>query len=95
MRIARIAPPPGRITSSTTPTDGWRSPTRSPQSRGSPGTSIRSAGAIARPGPTARDLGMAHNGPGDRKLPRQAFLKSPRTVVGPDDEILIDEHSAR
>jgi 2-keto-4-pentenoate hydratase/2-oxohepta-3-ene-1,7-dioic acid hydratase in catechol pathway len=36
-------------------------------------------------------LGMAHNGPGDRELPRQAFLKSPRTVVGPDDEILVDE----
>ena len=36
-------------------------------------------------------LGMAHNGPGDRKLPRQAFLKSPRTVVGPDDDILVDE----
>jgi 2-keto-4-pentenoate hydratase/2-oxohepta-3-ene-1,7-dioic acid hydratase in catechol pathway len=36
-------------------------------------------------------LGMAHNGPGDRALPRQAFLKSPRTVVGPDDDILVDE----
>ena len=36
-------------------------------------------------------LGMAHNGPGDRELPRQAFLKSPRTVVGPDDDILVDE----
>ena len=36
-------------------------------------------------------LGMAHNGPGDRQLPRQAFLKSPRTVVGPDDDILVDE----
>lgn len=36
-------------------------------------------------------LGMAHNGPGDRELPRQAFLKSPRTLVGPGDEILIDE----
>ena len=36
-------------------------------------------------------LGMAHNGPGDRELPRQAFLKSPRTIVGPDDDILADE----
>ncbi len=36
-------------------------------------------------------LGMAHNGPGDRELPRQAFLKSPRTVVGPGDDILVDE----
>ncbi|MGH3639528.1 MAG: fumarylacetoacetate hydrolase family protein [Mycobacterium sp.] len=36
-------------------------------------------------------LGMAHNGPGDRELPRQAFLKSPRTVIGPDDDILVDE----
>jgi hypothetical protein len=36
-------------------------------------------------------LGMAHNGPGDRQLPRQAFLNSPRTGVGPDDDILVDE----
>jgi 2-keto-4-pentenoate hydratase/2-oxohepta-3-ene-1,7-dioic acid hydratase in catechol pathway len=36
-------------------------------------------------------VGMAHNGPGDRGLPRQAFLKSPRTVVGPDDLIIVDE----
>ncbi len=36
-------------------------------------------------------LGMAHNGaPGDRDLPRQAFLKSPRTVVGPGDAIVVD-----
>jgi 2-keto-4-pentenoate hydratase/2-oxohepta-3-ene-1,7-dioic acid hydratase in catechol pathway len=36
-------------------------------------------------------LGMAHNGgPGDRDLPRQAFLKSPRTVVGPGDTIVVD-----
>jgi 2-keto-4-pentenoate hydratase/2-oxohepta-3-ene-1,7-dioic acid hydratase in catechol pathway len=37
-------------------------------------------------------LGMAHNGaPGDRDLPRQAFLKSPRTVIGPGEPIVIDE----
>jgi 2-keto-4-pentenoate hydratase/2-oxohepta-3-ene-1,7-dioic acid hydratase in catechol pathway len=37
-------------------------------------------------------LGMAHNGaPGDRDLPRQAFLKSARTVVGPGDGIVLDE----
>lgn len=37
-------------------------------------------------------LGMAHNGaPGDRDLPRQAFLKSPRTVVGPDQHIVVDD----
>ncbi|HEY5852556.1 MAG TPA: fumarylacetoacetate hydrolase family protein [Aldersonia sp.] len=37
-------------------------------------------------------LGMAHNGaPGDRDLPRQAFVKSPRTVIGPDDPITVDE----
>ena len=35
---------------------------------------------------------MAHNGaPGDRDLPRQAFLKSPRTVIGPGDDIVVDE----
>ncbi|MFC0454472.1 fumarylacetoacetate hydrolase family protein [Rhodococcus jostii] len=37
-------------------------------------------------------LGMAHNGaPGDRELPPQAFMKSPRTVVGPDHPIVVDE----
>jgi 2-keto-4-pentenoate hydratase/2-oxohepta-3-ene-1,7-dioic acid hydratase in catechol pathway len=37
-------------------------------------------------------LGMAHNGvPGDRDLPRQAFSKSPRTVVGPGDTIVVDD----
>ena len=37
-------------------------------------------------------LGMAHNGaPGDRELPRQAFSKSPRTVVGPGDTIVVDD----
>lgn len=36
-------------------------------------------------------LGMAHNGaPGDRDLPRQAFLKSPRTVIGPGESITVD-----
>ena len=35
-------------------------------------------------------LGMAHNGPGDRQLPPQAFLKSARTAVGPGDTIRID-----
>jgi 2-keto-4-pentenoate hydratase/2-oxohepta-3-ene-1,7-dioic acid hydratase in catechol pathway len=37
-------------------------------------------------------VGMAHNGaPGDRDLPRQAFIKSPRTVVGPGDAIVVDD----
>jgi 2-keto-4-pentenoate hydratase/2-oxohepta-3-ene-1,7-dioic acid hydratase in catechol pathway len=37
-------------------------------------------------------LGMAHNGaPGDRDLPRQAFLKSPRSVIGPDESIIVDD----
>ena len=92
MRIARIAPPPGRITSSTTSTDGWRSPTRSPQSRGSPGNEYP-VGTVRLLAPVQSlvVLGMAHNGPGDRQLPRQAFLKSPRTGVGPDDDILVDE----
>ena len=37
-------------------------------------------------------LGMAHNGaPGDRDLPRQAFVKSPRTVIGPGDPITVDD----
>lgn len=35
-------------------------------------------------------LGMAHNGPGDRLLPPQAFMKSSRTSVGPGDAIRID-----
>lgn len=35
-------------------------------------------------------LGMAHNGPGDRGLPPQAFLKSARTAVGPGDTIWLD-----
>ena len=37
-------------------------------------------------------LGMAHNGaPGDRELPRQAFIKSPWTVVGPGENIVVDD----
>lgn len=37
-------------------------------------------------------LGMAHNGAhGDRDLPRQAFVKSPRTVIGPGDPIIVDD----
>ena len=41
-------------------------------------------------------LGMAHNGaPGDRELPRQAFLKSPRTVVGPGESIVLDDDLGR
>ncbi|MDJ0333854.1 fumarylacetoacetate hydrolase family protein [Salinibacterium sp. G-O1] len=35
-------------------------------------------------------LGMAHNGPGDRHLPPQAFTKSARTAVGPGEAILLD-----
>lgn len=41
-------------------------------------------------------LGMAHNGaPGDRDRPRQAFLKSPRTVVGPGESIVTDDELGR
>ncbi len=37
-------------------------------------------------------VGMAHNGaPGDRELPRQAFVKSPRTVIGPEQSIVVDD----
>jgi 2-keto-4-pentenoate hydratase/2-oxohepta-3-ene-1,7-dioic acid hydratase in catechol pathway len=37
-------------------------------------------------------LGMAHNSaPGDRALPRQAFMKSPRTVIGPGESIVVDD----
>jgi 2-keto-4-pentenoate hydratase/2-oxohepta-3-ene-1,7-dioic acid hydratase in catechol pathway len=37
-------------------------------------------------------LGMAHNGaPGDRDIPRQAFIKSPRTVIGPGETITVDD----
>lgn len=36
-------------------------------------------------------LGMLHNsGPDDRALPPQAFLKSARTVVGPQDPVMLD-----
>ena len=35
-------------------------------------------------------LGMAHNGPGDRPLPPQAFMKSSRTAVGPGEAIRLD-----
>ena len=41
-------------------------------------------------------LGMAHNGaPGDRELPRQAFLKSPRTVIGPGESMVVDDELGR
>lgn len=35
-------------------------------------------------------LGMAHNGPGDRPIPPQAFMKSSRTAVGPGEAIRLD-----
>ena len=35
-------------------------------------------------------LGMAHNGPGDRRFAPQAFLKSARTAVGPQNAIVLD-----
>jgi 2-keto-4-pentenoate hydratase/2-oxohepta-3-ene-1,7-dioic acid hydratase in catechol pathway len=36
-------------------------------------------------------LGMAHNsGPSDRSLPPQAFFKSPRTIVGEGEPIVVD-----
>ncbi|TFD46915.1 fumarylacetoacetate hydrolase family protein [Cryobacterium frigoriphilum] len=35
-------------------------------------------------------VGMAHNGPGDRGMPPQAFLKSARTAVGPQAAIMLD-----
>lgn len=38
-------------------------------------------------------LGMSHNGPGDRVLPPQAFMKSARTAVGPGDAICVDPYA--
>lgn len=35
-------------------------------------------------------LGMAHNGPGDRVHPPQAFMKSARTAIGPGGLIQLD-----
>lgn len=35
-------------------------------------------------------VGMSHNGPGDRVLPPQAFLKSARTAIGPGDAIRVE-----
>jgi len=35
-------------------------------------------------------LGMAHNGPGDRSIRPQAFMKSSRTAVGPGEAIRLD-----
>lgn len=35
-------------------------------------------------------LGMAHNGPGDRVLPPQAFMKSARTAIGPGGAVYLD-----
>ncbi|MCF2707037.1 fumarylacetoacetate hydrolase family protein [Arcanobacterium haemolyticum] len=41
-------------------------------------------------------LGMAHNtGAEDRKIPPQAFLKTPRTVVGPGEPIELDPSLGR
>lgn len=41
-------------------------------------------------------VGMAHNtGPGDRRLPPQAFLKPARTVVGPDAAIVLPDAVGR
>jgi len=38
-------------------------------------------------------LGMAHNGSAsDRQLAPEAFFKSPRTVCGPDDDIVLDRN---
>lgn len=41
-------------------------------------------------------VGMAHNtGPGDRRLPAQAFLKPARTVVGPGSAIVLPHGAGR
>jgi 2-keto-4-pentenoate hydratase/2-oxohepta-3-ene-1,7-dioic acid hydratase in catechol pathway len=41
-------------------------------------------------------LGMAHNsGPADRRLPPQAFMKSARTVIGPEEPIQLDPRVGR
>ena len=38
-------------------------------------------------------VGMAHNGsPAERSRPPQAFLKSARTVTGPDTPVILDDH---
>ena len=38
-------------------------------------------------------VGMAHNGsPAERTRPPQAFLKSARTVTGPDTPVVLDDH---
>jgi 2-keto-4-pentenoate hydratase/2-oxohepta-3-ene-1,7-dioic acid hydratase in catechol pathway len=92
MRIARIATRTGRhhVVGGT---DGWlevADPFAAvPQFTGNefPFDAVR----LLAPVQPLVVLGMAHNGPGDRELPPQAFLKSPRTVVGPDDDILVDE----
>lgn len=48
--------------------------------------------ALAAPVEPRVVLGMAHNGSAaDRALPPQAFHKSARTVVGPGDDIVLDQ----
>ncbi len=92
MRIARIATPTGRH-HAVQDTDRWLEIAdpfaAQPRFTGNeyPVGTVR----LLAPVQPLVVLGMAHNGPGDRELPRQAFLKSPRTVVGPDDDILVDE----
>lgn len=61
------------------------------------GVTLPLAGArLLAPAVPLNVVGMAHNtGPGDRRLPPQAFLKPARTVVGPGAEIVLPAAAGR
>lgn len=93
MRIARIATPGGARFAR--PVDGgWRG-VRDP-TEGDPDDTVEewtvSEARVLAPCRPRIVIGMSHNNgsAADRELPPQAFLKSPRGLVGPGDPILVD-----
>ncbi len=92
MRIARINTPSGPRYAEHDSTRGWLI------LEGSIGTGFTRTGNEADPDSQLLApceprvvMGMAHNGlPDGHKLPAQAFLKSARTVIGPDQPIMLD-----
>ncbi|HEY5788425.1 MAG TPA: Rv2993c-like domain-containing protein, partial [Microlunatus sp.] len=97
MRIARIATPDGprHVVADGSDWVEIADPFADTIEKIGPRHSVATARLLAPVQPLVV-LGMAHNGaPGDRDLPRQAFLKSPRTVVGPDAAIVLDDDLGR
>lgn len=92
MRIARITTSNGPRLAEFDPEHGWHvldGTIGAPLARS--GETVSSEAQLLAPCEPKVVIGMAHNSlPEGRDLPTQAFLKSARTVVGPDEPILLD-----